>query len=71
MTTSQKQSRSTKHIIRVMFDVMDPAKTCLRTDEDLSVAAPDPDEAIEYVYTEMKRQFKRSDILLARVRICA
>jgi hypothetical protein len=30
-----------------------------------------PDEAIDWVLAEMQRQCKRSDIFLARVRICA
>jgi len=54
-----------------MFDVLDEMKHNLRLDEDLSVAATDPDEAIDWVFTEMQRQLNRSDIRLSRVRICA
>jgi hypothetical protein len=60
-----------KQVIRVVFDVQDETKHAIRQDEDLSVAAADPDEAIDWVYTEMQRQFQGSDIRLARVRICA
>lgn len=60
-----------KQLIRVVFDVLDETKHYVRQNEDLSVAATDPDEAIDWVLAEMQRQFKRSDIRLARVRICA
>ena len=60
-----------KQLIRVVFDVLDEMKQNLRLDEDLSVAATDPDEAIDWVFTEMQRQLNRSDIRLSRVRICA
>ena len=60
-----------KQLIRVVFDVLDEMKQSLRLDEDLSVAATDPDEAIDWVFTEMQRQLNRSDIRLSRVRICA
>ncbi|MGF7215215.1 hypothetical protein GGR92_001355 [Spirosoma lacussanchae] len=60
-----------KQIIRVVFDVLDEMKNQLRLNEDLSVAATDPDEAIDWVFAEMQRQFNRSDIRLSRVRIDA
>jgi len=60
-----------KHRIRVVFDVLDGMKHYIRQDEDLFVPATDPDEAIEWVFAEMQRQFNRPDIHLARVRICA
>lgn len=60
-----------KHIIRVVFDVLDGMKHQIRLNEDLSVPATDPDEAIEWVWAEMQRQFNRSDIHLSRVRIYA
>lgn len=61
-----------KQVIRVVFNVLDELKhTILRLDEDLSVAANDPDEAIEWVFAEMQRQLNRSDIHLSKVRICA
>ncbi|MVM28835.1 hypothetical protein GO755_02230 [Spirosoma sp. HMF4905] len=60
-----------KQLIRVVFDVLDEMKHNIRMDEDLSVAATDPDEAIDWVLAEMQRQFNRSDIRLSRVRICA
>jgi hypothetical protein len=60
-----------KQLIRVVFDVLDEMKHQIRLDEDLSVAATDPDEAIDWVFTEMQRLFNRSDIRLSRVRICA
>ncbi|SOD91760.1 hypothetical protein [Spirosoma fluviale] len=60
-----------KQLIRVVFDVLDEMKQNIRLDEDLSVAANDPDEAIDWVFTEMQRQLNRSDIRLSRVRICA
>lgn len=60
-----------KHIIRVIFDVLDEMKHQIRLNEDLSVPAADPDEAIEWVLAEMQRQCKRPDIHLSRVRICA
>ncbi|RYF73158.1 MAG: hypothetical protein EOO39_10890 [Cytophagaceae bacterium] len=64
-------TRQRKQLIRVVFDVVDEHKQQIRLNEDLSVAATDPDEAIDWVFAEMQRQFNRSDILLARVRICA
>jgi hypothetical protein len=60
-----------KQVIRVVFDVQDETKHAIRQNEDLSVTAADPDEAIEWVYAQMQRQFKGSDIRLARVRIFA
>ncbi|GAB3753582.1 hypothetical protein [Spirosoma pomorum] len=60
-----------KQLIRVVFDVLDTANRNMRQNEDLSVAACDPDEAIDWVYAEMQRQFSQSEIRLARVRICA
>ncbi|MVM38476.1 hypothetical protein GO730_14405 [Spirosoma sp. HMF3257] len=60
-----------KQLIRVVFDVLDEMKHNIRLNEDLSVTATDPDEAIDWVFAEMQRQFKRSDIRLSRVRICA
>lgn len=60
-----------KQLIRVVFDVLDEMKHNIRQDEDLSVTATDPDEAIDWVFAEMQRQCKRSDIRLSRVRICA
>lgn len=64
---------ATKHnqLIRVVFDVRDEAQKSLRLNEDHLVAARDPDEAIDFVFMEMMRQLNRSDIQLARVRICA
>jgi anion-transporting ArsA/GET3 family ATPase len=64
-------TRQRKQLIRVVFDVVDEHKQQIRSNEDLSVAATDPDEAIDWVFAEMQRQFNRSDILLTRVRICA
>lgn len=63
MATKKKQR------IRVIFDVLDEMKQHLRLDEDISVAASDPDEAIDWVFMEMQRQFKGSTIRLSRVRI--
>ena len=60
-----------KQLIRVVFDVVDENKQQIRSNEARSVAALDPDEAIEWVYAEMQRQFNRSDIRLSRVSICA
>ena len=60
-----------KQLIRIVFDVLDDMKHSIRLDEDLTVAAADPDEAIDWVFDEMQRQLKRSDIRLSRVRICA
>ncbi len=60
-----------KHLIRVVFDVLDEMKHNIRLDEDLSVNAADPDEAIDYAFAEMQRRCNRSDIRLSRVRICA
>ncbi len=60
-----------KHLIRVVFDVLDETNHHLRLNEDRSVAAADPDEAIEGVLTEMQRQFNLPGIRLSRVRICA
>ncbi|GAB2584194.1 hypothetical protein GCM10027190_36800 [Spirosoma areae] len=60
-----------KQFIRVIFDVLDEMKHHIRLNEELSVAATDPDEAIDGVFAEMQRQFNRSDIRLSRVRICA
>ncbi|MFD2571863.1 hypothetical protein ACFSUS_14560 [Spirosoma soli] len=60
-----------KQLIRVVFDLLDEAKNNIRQDENLCVNATDPDEAIDWVFAEMQRQFNRSDIRLSRVRICA
>ncbi len=60
-----------KQIIRVVFDVQDELKHQICLDGDLSVNATDPDEAIDWVFAEMQRQYNRSDIRLSRVRICA
>ena len=60
-----------KHLIRIVFDVLDETSHNNWLTKDLSVAANDPDEAIEWVFAEMQRQFNRTDIRLARVRICA
>ncbi len=60
-----------KQLIRVVFDVLDGMKNHIRQNEDLSVFATDPDEAIDWVFAEMQRQYNRSDISLSRVRICA
>jgi hypothetical protein len=60
-----------RKLIRVMFDVLDETKKSLTLDKDLSIVARDPDEAIDFVFAEMQREFKRSDIRLSRVRICA
>ena len=60
-----------KQLIRVMFDVLDEMNHNLRQNEDLSVAATDPDEAIDWVFAEMQRHFNQPGIRIARVRICA
>lgn len=60
-----------KQLIRVVFDVLDETNHQIRLNGDLSVAAADPDEAIDWVFAEMQRQFNRSDIQLSKVRICA
>jgi hypothetical protein len=60
-----------KQLIRVVFDVLDNMNQNMRQNEDLSVTVADPDEAIDWAYAEMQRQFNRSDIRLSRVRICA
>ncbi|GAB3884582.1 hypothetical protein GCM10028825_10630 [Spirosoma agri] len=60
-----------KHLIRVMFDVLDETNHNLRLNEDLSVTATDPDEAIDWVFAEMQRHFNQPGIRIARVRICA
>ena len=60
-----------KQLIRVVFDVLDEMNRNIRQNGDLSVAATDPDEAIDWVFAEMQRQFNRPDIRLSRVRICA
>ena len=60
-----------KKLIRVVFDVRDEMKHPICSDVDLSVAALDPDEAIDRVFAEMQQQFKGSVIHLSRVRICA
>ena len=60
-----------KQIIRVVFDVLDETNRHIQQNGDLSVAATDPDEAIDWVFAEMQRQFNRPDIRLSRVRICA
>lgn len=65
MATRKKQP------IRVVFDVLDEMNRYIQLNGDVCVAAADPDEAIDWVYAEMQRQFNRSDIRLAKVRICA
>ena len=60
-----------KQVIRVVFDVLDEMNHNIRHDEDLSVTAADPDEAIDWVFAEMQRHFKQPGIRLSRVRICA
>ena len=60
-----------KHLIRVVFDVLDGMNHHIRLNEDIFVPAADPDEAIEWAFAEMQRQFNRPDIHLSRVRICA
>lgn len=60
-----------KHLIRVVFDVLDETNHNIQQNGDLSVSASDPDEAIDWVFAEMQRQFNRPDIRLSRVRICA
>ncbi|UHG94840.1 hypothetical protein [Spirosoma oryzicola] len=60
-----------KHLIRVVFDVLDETNHSIQLNTDLAVTAADPDEAIDWVFTEMQRQFNRTDIRLAKVRICA
>lgn len=60
-----------KRLIRVVFDVLDEMNHHLRLNEDRSVAAADPDEAIDWVLAEMQRQFNQPGIRLTRVRICA
>ncbi|SFC22397.1 hypothetical protein [Spirosoma endophyticum] len=57
--------------IRVMFDVLDETNRNIRQNGDLLVTATDPDEAIDWVFTEMQRQFNQPGIRLTRVRICA
>ncbi|GAB4020045.1 hypothetical protein [Spirosoma koreense] len=64
MTTAKK------HVIRVVFDVLDGMGQLIRLNGDVSVAAADPDEAIEWVFDEMQRQFNRKDIRLSKVLIC-
>ncbi|MBO0953069.1 hypothetical protein [Fibrella forsythiae] len=64
-------TRPRKQLIRVVFDVVDEDRHQIRSNEDLSVVAADPDEAIDWAFAEMQRQFNRADILLTRVRICA
>ncbi|MBC3784677.1 hypothetical protein [Spirosoma utsteinense] len=65
MATNRKQQ------IRVVFDVLDEMNHHIRQNEDLSVSARDPDEAIDWVFAEMQRHFNQPGIRLARVRICA
>jgi hypothetical protein len=60
-----------KQLIRVVFDVLDEMNHHIRLNEDLSVAAADPDEAIDWVFAEMQRHFNQPGIRLTRVRICA
>lgn len=60
-----------KQSIRVVFDVLDEMNRNIRLNEDLSVTATDPDEAIEWVFAEMQRHFNQPGIRLSRVRICA
>lgn len=58
-----------KQLIRVMFDVLDARNQLIRQNGELSVAAADPDEAIDWVWADMQRQFNQADIRLSRVRI--
>ncbi len=60
-----------KQLIRVVFDVLDEMNQNLRQNGDLSVAATDPDEAIDWVFAEMQRHYNQPGIRLTRVRICA
>ncbi|WP_080236906.1 hypothetical protein [Spirosoma rigui] len=60
-----------KQVIRVVFDVLDEMNHNLRHNEDVSVSATDPDEAIDWVFAEMQRHFNQPGIRLSRVRICA
>jgi anion-transporting ArsA/GET3 family ATPase len=60
-----------KRLIRVVFDVLDEMNQSIRQNENLSVAAADPDEAIDWVFAEMQRQFNQPGIRLSKVRICA
>lgn len=60
-----------KQLIRVVFDVVDAGKHPLRQDEALCVAAADPDEAIDWVWAAMQREFPGASIRLTRVRIGA
>lgn len=60
-----------KQLIRVVFDVLDGMNHNIRLNNDVCVTAADPDEAIDWVFAEMQRQFNRSDIRLSKVRICA
>ena len=65
MATTKKQ------LIRVIFDVLDEMNQHIRLNEDVSVSAADPDEAIDWVFADMQRQFKGVSIRLTKVRICA
>ena len=60
-----------KQLIRIAFDVLDEGNKPLQADGDLYVTAADPDEAIEWVFMQMQQTFNRTDIRLARVRVCA
>ncbi len=58
-----------KQLIRIIFDVLDGMNQHILLNVDRSVAAADPDEAVDMAFDEMQRQFKQDDIRLTRVRI--
>lgn len=58
-----------KQLLRIIFDVLDSMNQHILLNVDRSIAAADPDEAIDMAYDEMQRQFKGADIRLTRVRI--
>ncbi|GAB4033399.1 hypothetical protein [Spirosoma gilvum] len=58
-----------KQLFRIVFDVLDGTNQQICQNGDVSIAATDPDEAIDWVFAEMQRQFKRPDIRLSRVRV--
>ncbi|WP_026308991.1 hypothetical protein [Spirosoma spitsbergense] len=58
-----------KQLIRVVFDVLDESNQLIRQQGELLVAAADPDEAIDWVWADMQRQFNQPGIRLSRVRI--
>jgi hypothetical protein len=58
-----------KQLLRIIFDVLDSMNQHILLNVDRSIAAADPDEAIDMAYDEMQRKFKGADIRLTRVRI--